>query len=118
MYKRRYDDKRYPSREEYRKARRYIWRDEELISRISGSEVTASLANLGIRYPAEVDDEGKVKACSNSSHTHALPCFFIVLFDIISSAYEGYLHCIYNFIVISRNSYYKYKAELKAENCF
>ena len=62
MYKRRYDDKRYPSREEYRKARRYIWRDEELTSRISGSEVTASLANLGIRYPAEVDDEGKVKA--------------------------------------------------------
>ena len=62
MYKRRYDDKRYSSREEYRKARRYIWRDEELTSRISGSEVTASLANLGIRYPAEVDDEGKVKA--------------------------------------------------------
>lgn len=61
MYKRRYDDKRYPSREEYRKSRRYIWRDEELTSRISGSEVTASLANLGIRYPAKEDEDGKVK---------------------------------------------------------
>lgn len=61
MYKRRYDDKRYPSKEEYRKNRRYIWRDEELTSRISGSEVTASLANLGIRYPAVVDESGKVK---------------------------------------------------------
>lgn len=28
---------------------------------ISGSEVTASLANLGIRYPGEVDSEGKIK---------------------------------------------------------
>lgn len=45
----------------YRKNRRYIWRDEELTSRISGSEVTASLANLGIRYPGEVDSEGKIK---------------------------------------------------------
>ena len=61
MYKRRYDDKRYPSKEEYRNSRRYIWRDEELTSRISGSEVTASLANLGIRYPAKVDEAGKVK---------------------------------------------------------
>ena len=61
MYKRRFDDKRYPTKEEYRKSRRYIWRDEELTSRISGSEVTASLANLGIRYPGEEDAEGKVK---------------------------------------------------------
>lgn len=61
MYKRRYDDKRYPSRDEYRNSRRYIWRDEELTSRISGSEVTASLANLGIKYPAQVDEAGKVK---------------------------------------------------------
>jgi len=61
MYKRRYDDKRFPSKEEYRNNRRYIWRDEELTSRISGSEVTASLANLNISYPAKVDDEGKVK---------------------------------------------------------
>lgn len=61
MYKRRHDDERYPTREEYRKSRRYIWRDEELTSRIAGSEVTASLANLGISYPAAVDEEGKIK---------------------------------------------------------
>lgn len=60
MYKRRFDDKRY-SKEEYRKNRRYIWRDEELTSRISGSEVTASLANLGLRYPAPEDENGKIK---------------------------------------------------------
>lgn len=61
MYKRRFDDKRYPAKEEYRKNRRYIWRDEELTSRISGSEVTQSLANLGIRYPGEEDTDGKIK---------------------------------------------------------
>lgn len=61
MYKRRFDHKRYASDEEYRENRRYIWRDEELTSRISGSEVTASLANLNIRYPAEKDDDGKIK---------------------------------------------------------
>lgn len=62
MYKRRFDDRRYPSKEEYRKSRRYIWRDEELTSRISGSDVTASLANLGITYPGAEDEKGKVKA--------------------------------------------------------
>lgn len=61
MYKRRFEDKRYPTKEEYRKSRRYIWRDEELTSRISGSEVTASLANLGIRYPGEEDADGRIK---------------------------------------------------------
>ena len=61
MYKRRFEDKRYPTKEEYRKRRRYIWRDEELTSRISGSEVTASLANLGIRYPGEEDADGRIK---------------------------------------------------------
>ena len=61
MYKRRFDDQRYPTKEEYRKNRRYIWRDEELTSRIPGSEVTASLSNLGIRYPGEEDADGKVK---------------------------------------------------------
>lgn len=60
MYKRCFDHKRY-SPEEYRKNRRYIWRDEELTSRISGSEITASLANLGICYPGEEDADGKVK---------------------------------------------------------
>ena len=61
MYKRRFEDKKYPTAEEYRRNRRYIWRDEELTSRISGSEVTASLANLGITYPGEMDENGKVK---------------------------------------------------------
>lgn len=61
MYKRRFDDKRYPSKEEYRKSRRYIWRDEELTSRIPGNEVTASLANLGIKYPVVADEDGKVR---------------------------------------------------------
>ena len=61
MYKRRFDDKRYPDKEQYRKNRRYIWRNEELTSRISGSDVTESLANLNIRHPAIVDDEGKVR---------------------------------------------------------
>lgn len=49
IYKRRFYDKIY-GKEEYRKKRRYIWRDEELTSRISGDKVTASLANLNIRY--------------------------------------------------------------------
>ncbi len=60
MYKRRYDDKRYP-KEEYKKRRRYIYRGEELTSRIAGDEVTASLANLNIRYPAELDENKKVR---------------------------------------------------------
>lgn len=61
MYKRRFDDKRYPTKEEYRKSRRYIWRDEELTSRISGSDVTTSLSNLGITYPEATDQDGKIK---------------------------------------------------------
>lgn len=61
MYKRRFDNRRYPTKEEYRKSRRYIWRDEELTSRISGSDVTASLSNLGITYPGATDQDGKIK---------------------------------------------------------
>lgn len=61
MYKRRFDHKRYQSKEEYQNSRRYIQRHEELTSRISGSEVTGSLANLGIRYPAPVNETGKIK---------------------------------------------------------
>lgn len=60
MYKRRFEEKKYASLDEYRQARRYIWRDEELTSRISGSEVTSSLSNLGISYPAKTDSTGKV----------------------------------------------------------
>ena len=48
MYKRRHADKAYGK--EYSKRRRYIWRDEELTSRIPGDKVTASLANLSIPY--------------------------------------------------------------------
>lgn len=50
MYKRRYDDKRYATQEEYRKSRRYIYAHKELTSRINGSEVTSSLADLSIKY--------------------------------------------------------------------
>ena len=60
MYKRRYDDKRM-EQEEYKAYRRYIWRDEELTSRIPGDKVTASLANLNTSYPPRVDEAGKVK---------------------------------------------------------
>lgn len=60
MYKRRYDDKRLV-REEYRKYRRYISRDEELTSRIPGDRVTQSLANLAISYPQVTDKSGKIK---------------------------------------------------------
>lgn len=60
MYRRRYDDKKM-ERAEYNKYRRYIWRDEELTSRIPGDQVTASLANLSITYPPQTDEDGKVK---------------------------------------------------------
>ena len=59
LYKRRFDDKRL-EKEEYRRYRRYIVRDEELTSRISGNKVTASLANLNIEYPPKTDQNGKV----------------------------------------------------------
>lgn len=56
MYKRRHIEKKL-SPEEYRRYRRYIYRDEELTSRIPSDKVTASLANLSIRYegPQEKD---------------------------------------------------------------
>ena len=59
MYKRRFAEKRYPSQDEYRKSRRYISREEELTSRISGSDVTASLANLSIPYVGAIESDGK-----------------------------------------------------------
>lgn len=61
IYKRRFYDKIY-SKEEYRKKRRYIWRDEELTSRISGDKVTASLANLNIKYDGLDKQNGKESA--------------------------------------------------------
>lgn len=65
IYKRRFYDKIY-GKEEYRKKRRYIWRDEELTSRISDDKVTASLANLNIRYDGNektVDGEYPIDIC-------------------------------------------------------
>ena len=65
IYKRRFYDKIY-EREEYRKRRRYIWRDEELTSRISGDKVTASLSNLNIKYNGNeksVDGENPIDIC-------------------------------------------------------
>lgn len=59
MYKRRFDHKRY-SLEDYRRKRRYIWRDEELTSRIRGDKVTESLSNLNIRYPEEINSDGNI----------------------------------------------------------
>lgn len=61
MYKRRFDEKRYENKEEYQKRRRYIRRDEELTSRIRSDKVTASLENLSITYPPEINDDGKIK---------------------------------------------------------
>ena len=60
IYKRHFDDKRYSTIEEYRRSRRYIWRDEELTSRIQSDKVTASLGNLGISYPERLGPDGKV----------------------------------------------------------
>ncbi len=51
MYKRRHYQKVYE--QEYNKRRRYIYRDEELTSRISGDKVTASLASLNTKYSGE-----------------------------------------------------------------
>lgn len=59
IYKRQLYDKKY-SKEEYRAKRRYIWRDEELTSRISGDKVTASLSNLNEKYPPMLDEKGSV----------------------------------------------------------
>jgi len=60
MYKRRYDHKRY-SKDEYQQKRRYIWRDEELTSRIRSDKVTASLENLTTTYPPELNPDGRAK---------------------------------------------------------
>lgn len=49
-YKRRYDDRRW-DREEYHRRRRYIYRSEELTSRIRSDKVTESLENLKLTYP-------------------------------------------------------------------
>lgn len=74
MYKRRQYDKIY-DHEEYRKRRRYIWRDEELTSRIPGDKVTASLANLNIAYDGRDYKE---------SHTGEFPIDICLATNMIS----------------------------------
>lgn len=59
MYKRRHDQKKYNT-EEYRLRRRYIYRAEELTSRIRSDRVTSVLANLNVSYPPQVNKKGKV----------------------------------------------------------
>ncbi len=61
LYKRRGAQRAYATKEEYRASRRYIWRDEELTSRISGSEVTESLSQLNVTYPPVPDSDGKIR---------------------------------------------------------
>lgn len=58
MYKRRHDDQRFETYDEYKTYRRYIYKDEELTSRIPGNRVTESLANLTIKYPHVKQKEG------------------------------------------------------------
>ena len=57
IYKRHFLQKRF-EREEYRDHRRYIYRDEELTSRIAGDKVSASLSNLNIAYTGVKDEKG------------------------------------------------------------
>lgn len=68
IYKRRQYEKVHQDKEEYRRLRRYIWRDEELTSRIPGDKVTASLANLnnayeGKNYQEMRSDEYPIDIC-------------------------------------------------------
>jgi hypothetical protein len=59
MYKRRMKDKE----ENYKDNRRYIWRCEELTSRIRSDKVPMSLQNLSITYPTERDEKRAVDIC-------------------------------------------------------
>ena len=59
IYKRHFLHKRY-EKEEYRNHRRYIYRDEELTSRIAGDKVSASLSNLNIAYTGQKDEKGVI----------------------------------------------------------
>jgi hypothetical protein len=59
MYKRRHDQKRF-DQGEYKRKRRYIYRAEELTSRIRSDRVTNVLANLIVSYPPREDETGTV----------------------------------------------------------
>ena len=59
IYKRRYEDKK----EGYKENRRYIWRDEELTSRIRSDKIPAALQNMNITYPSDDKDKRPVDIC-------------------------------------------------------
>ena len=59
IYKRRYEDKE----EGYKEKRRYIYKDEELTSRISSDRIPFSLQNLGYKYPMSSEDKRPVDIC-------------------------------------------------------
>jgi hypothetical protein len=63
IYKRRYEDKE----EGYKEKRRYIYRDEELTSRVSSDKIPYSLQSLGYEYPMSDEDKRPVDICLASN---------------------------------------------------
>lgn len=59
IYKRRHEDKK----EDYKEKRRYIYRCEELTSRIRSDKIPMSLQDLGIRYPTDPGEKRPVDIC-------------------------------------------------------
>lgn len=59
IYMRRYEDKL----EGYKDKRRYIWRDEELTSRIRSDKIPAALQNMNISYPSYDKEKRPVDIC-------------------------------------------------------
>jgi hypothetical protein len=59
IYKRRYEDKE----EGYKENRRYIYKDEELTSRVSSDKIPFSLQNLSYEYPMSTEDKRPVDIC-------------------------------------------------------
>lgn len=59
IYKRRHEDEK----EGYKENRRYIWRCEELTSRIRSDKIPLSLQNLGIKYPTDQGEKRPVDIC-------------------------------------------------------
>ncbi|NCC73251.1 MAG: hypothetical protein EOM06_07605 [Sphingobacteriia bacterium] len=59
MYLRRRAEKE----EGYKEKRRYIYRYEELTSRIPSTQIPAALQRLGIRYPSQDNDERPIDIC-------------------------------------------------------
>lgn len=59
IYKRRYEDKE----DGYKENRRYIYRDEELTSRVSSDKIPFSLQSLGYEHPMSSEDKRPVDIC-------------------------------------------------------